>query len=110
MPDLAMTVDVQPRGRGRHARVIAGTIELFLGAYFMTFGSLAVLYFARQGLQTAAMIGAAGALCGVLLVFRAERLLGWRRWLFWLVIVPMIVVPIAWYLPALLSAIPPGTP
>lgn len=93
-----------PPQAARHWRTIAGTMELFLGAYFATFGSLASLWLLRRGLQTAALLGTAGALFGVLLVFRAQRMLGWRRWIFWLVIVPMIVVPIAWYLPGLVGA------
>jgi hypothetical protein len=82
--------------------LVAGTIELFLGAYFTTFGSLAALYFERTRHPNVALLSGAGALFGVLLVFRARRLLGWRRWLFYLVIVPMLVVPIAWYIPTLL--------
>ena len=82
----------------RFARVIAGTIEMFVGAYFITFGSLAAVYFLRMSHPNRAMLAAAGALFGALLVFRAERMLGWKRWFFVLMIVPLLVVPIVWYI------------
>jgi len=86
----------------RHYSLVAGTIELVLGAYFATFGSLAAVFFVHTRHPNVALLSAAGALFGILLVFRAQRLLGWRRWIFWLVVVPMLVVPVAWYIPALL--------
>ena len=87
----------------RFYRVIAGTIELFVGAYFLTFGSLAAVYFLRIERERASWLSVAAALFGVLLIFRAERLLGWKRGLFLFIIVPLLIVPVVWYLPAILS-------
>lgn len=80
----------------RTYRVVAGNLELFCGAYFVAFGTLAAFYFARIRRPHVAMLSAAAALIGVLLVFRASRLLGWKRWLFWIVAAILMIVPIAW--------------
>ena len=86
----------------RHFRSIAGNIELFLGAYLVTFGFLAALFFARVANRNAVLLSSAGMLIGGLLVLRARRLLAWNRWLFWIVAVLMISVPIVWFTPVLL--------
>lgn len=86
----------------RFARLIAGTIWMFLGSYFVTFGVLAILYFEHFGRRTASMWSGAAALFGALLVFRAERLLGWKRWFYWLLIMVMLGVTIVWFAPALI--------
>ncbi|HSP16616.1 MAG TPA: hypothetical protein VLV78_17860 [Thermoanaerobaculia bacterium] len=39
------------------------------------------------------------ALFGALLVLRAERLLGWHRWMFWVLVGALLIVPVVWYLP-----------
>ncbi len=75
---------------------------MFLGAYFMTFGSLAIVYFLNTNRRTYAMWCGAGALFGALLVARAERLLGWKRCFYWLLVIVMLVVTIVWFAPALL--------
>lgn len=93
-----------PGHRGnRFARVIAGTIEMFLGAYFITFGALAAIYFFQMSRPNRALLSVAGALFGALLVFRAERMLGWKRWVFQLIILPLLIVPIVWYVRPLLG-------
>jgi hypothetical protein len=86
----------------RFYRVIAGTIELFVGAYCWTFGSLAIFYFAHMRSPNKALLAGAGALFGALLILRAQRLLGWRRWFFWLFTLPLLIVPIVWYIRPLL--------
>lgn len=100
MPCRDVTVDA---ARNRYFCLIAGSIELIVGAYFTTFGSLAAVYFERMHHPNVALLSAAGALLGILLVFRARRLLGWGRWLCWLVILPLLVVPVVWFGPALLQ-------
>jgi len=87
----------------RFARIVAGTIEMFLGAYFVTFGALAAIYFFEMQRPNRAMLSVAGALFGGLLVFRAERMLGWKRWFFLIMIVPMLIVPIVWYVRPLIA-------
>ena len=87
----------------RFARIIAGTIEMFVGAYFITFGTLAAVYFFEMSRPNRALLSLAGALFGALLVFRAERMLGWKRWFFLLLIIPMLIVPILWYIRPLLA-------
>ena len=82
----------------RIARVIAGTIEMFVGAYFVTFGLLAAVYFVEMSRPNRALLAAAGALFGALLVFRAERMLGWKRWFFLIMIIPLLIIPIVWYI------------
>lgn len=86
----------------RFYRVIAGTLELFVGAYCWTFGSLAIFYFVRRESPNKALFCAAGALFGALLILRAQRLLGWKRWIFWLIALPLLIVPIVWYIRPLL--------
>ncbi|HKB81191.1 MAG TPA: hypothetical protein VKH35_15895 [Thermoanaerobaculia bacterium] len=86
----------------RHYRNIAGTIEFFLGVYFLDFGFLAGLFFLRQLNRTAVMLAAAGALFGILLIFRAGRLLAWHRWFFWFLTTISILVPIGWFIPTLI--------
>ncbi len=85
-----------------HYRALAGTLELFLGAYFIDFGFVAILFFARKENPDGMLLSAAGALCGALLVLRARRLLAWHRWIFWFVTVVIILVPIGWFVPALI--------
>lgn len=86
----------------RFYRVIAGTIELFVGAYCWTFGVLAVFYFHHMRSPNKTLLAAAGALFGALLIFRAQRMLRWRRWLFLLITLPLLIVPIVWYVRPLL--------
>ena len=85
----------------RFARVIAGTIEVFVGAYCWTFGSLASIYFANLHRLRLSMLCIAAALFGILLIFRAQRMLQWRRWLFVVIAFPLLIVPIVYYLPPL---------
>ena len=92
----------KPEGN-RIARVIAGTIELFVGAYFVTFGALAAVYFWETQYPRRAMAAVVGALFGALLVFRAERMLGWKRWFFLVMIVPLLIIPIVWYIRPLIA-------
>ena len=86
-----------------HYRRIAGNLELFCGAYFVAMGTLAAIYFNRLHHPRVAMIAGAAALGGLLLLVRASRLLGWRRWLFWAVATVSVAAPIVWLLPPLLS-------
>jgi hypothetical protein len=87
----------------RIARVIAGTIEMFVGAYFVTFGALATVYFYETQHTRRALAAIVGALFGALLVFRAERLLGWKRWFFLIMIVPLLIIPVIWYIRPLIA-------
>jgi hypothetical protein len=87
----------------RHFRNVAGNLELFLGAYFVAFGILAVLFFSRTPNRTGIMASSGSVLFGTLLVLRARRLLPWHRWVFWTVTLLIIAVPIAWLLPAVVS-------
>lgn len=84
-----------------HWRVIAGNLELFLGAYFMGFGFLGLLFFtARDG-----RFGSATAIViGLLLLLRARQLLDWHAAIFWLVVLLAVSVPVALLLPAVLRA------
>jgi hypothetical protein len=84
-----------------HYRRIAGNLELFCGAYFVAFGVLAAIFFRDHHRPRVAMIAGAGALAGILLVTRASRLLGWRRWIFWTIALALMVTPVAWLLPRL---------
>jgi hypothetical protein len=79
-----------------HFRRIAGNLEFFVGAYLVTFGSLAAVYFERTRRPSNVPFALVGALIGMLLIFRAGRLLGWRPWIYWTVVLISIVVPIAW--------------
>ena len=90
-------------GVSAHYRRIAGNLELFCGAYFVAAGTLAAIYFRRLHHPRVAMIAGAGALFGILLLARASRLLGWRRWLFWTVATISVAAPLVWLLPPLLS-------
>ena len=84
----------------RYARLIAGTLELFVGAYFICFGTLAILFFQRRGNQNLSLASGIVALFGTFLVLRAERLLEWRwRWMFWFLVGALLIVPVVWYLP-----------
>ena len=87
----------------RHFRNLAGNLELFLGAYFVAFGILAVLFFSRMPNRTGVMASAGSVLVGTLLVLRARRLLPWHRWVFWTVTLLIIAIPIAWLLPAVVA-------
>ena len=84
--------------RNRHYRAVAGTLELFLGAYFLDFGAIAAIFFARGQNLHAVMLALAGALLGILLIFRSGRLLAWHRWVFRITIIVSIAVPIGWLL------------
>lgn len=95
----------------RYLRIIAGTIELFVGAYFATFGSLATVYFSHAHYPRRSLVAAAVSLFGVLLIFRAARLLSWKRWFFLFVAIPMLLAPLIWYLPPLFGyEVPWGGP
>ena len=87
-----------------HYRRIAGNLELFIGAYLVAFGCLAVIYFERSNHPMRAIAAVVGALSGILLIFRAGRLLGWHRWVYWTIAMILVVVPIAWLGPTLLRA------
>lgn len=80
----------------------AGNIELFVGVYFVTFGILAGLFFARRSHPTRALLAGAVALAGALLIVRAQRLLDWKWWVFWTAVLLLTCVPIAWFGPAVL--------
>ncbi|HEX9160364.1 MAG TPA: hypothetical protein VF980_01555 [Thermoanaerobaculia bacterium] len=84
-------------------RTIAGNIEFFLGAYFVAACLLATLYFARMSRPHAALLATCGFLFGWLLVFRASRLLEWKPWIFWLMIIVLLGVTIVWYGSAILQ-------
>lgn len=86
----------------RHWRVLAGSLELFLGAYFVAFGLLGLLFFARLESRNGIFGSAAAIIVGLLLLLRAEQLLAWHRLLFWLVVTLAIAVPVALLLPHLL--------
>jgi len=88
--------------KGRLLQSAAGNIELFVGAYFVTFGILASMFFARRNHPNRAMLTIGVALFGALLIFRARRLLDWNRWIFWTVVLLLISVPIAWFAPSML--------
>ena len=83
-------------------RTTAGNIELFLGVYFVTFGSLAALFFKTRSHPNRALIAAVAALFGFLLILRARKLLDWNRWFFWFVVIALISIPVVWFAPALL--------
>ncbi len=83
-------------------RTAAGNVELFVGVYFVTFGALAAMFFERRSHPLRAMGSIAVALFGVLLIFRARRLLDWNRWIFWIAVLVLICVPVAWFAPAVL--------
>jgi hypothetical protein len=85
----------------RYWRAVAGNLELFLGAYLISFGILAVLFFARRGNKNAALGSAAGALVGLLFAIRARRLLGWHRWIYWPIVFLLSTVTIGWFITAL---------
>ena len=87
----------------RHFRNLAGNLELFLGAYFVAFGILAVVFFSGTHNRTPVMVSAVSVLFGTLLVLRARRLLSWHRWVFWIVTLLIIAAPIAWLLPAVVA-------
>jgi hypothetical protein len=84
-------------------RSIAGNLELFSGAYCIAFGTLASVYFTHMHRPHVAMAAGVAALAGILLVTRASRLLGWKRWLFWSVVLVITIVPIVWFVPPLLQ-------
>ena len=87
----------------RHFRNLAGNLELFLGAYFVAFGILAVLFFSKTPNRTGIMASSGSVLLGTLLILRARRLLLWHRWVFWTVALVIIAVPIAWLLPTVVA-------
>lgn len=96
-----MEESVEPK-KPRFWRTTAGNIELFLGAYFVTFGALAAVFFGRRGHPNRALAAGAAALFGFLLIFRARKLLDWNRWIYWFVVLVLIGVPVVWFAPALL--------
>ncbi len=84
----------------RFARLIAGTLELIVGAYLIAFGTLAILFFEKRGHRNFSLSAGVAALFGTFLVLRAERLLAWRRrWILWFLIGALLIVPVVWYLP-----------
>jgi hypothetical protein len=87
----------------RHYRVLAGNLELFVGAYFVGFGFLAVLFFIRFPNPMGMWLAAAAIPLGWVLIWRAAHLLAWRRWVYWLVVALAVGVPVAWLLPAVIS-------
>ena len=90
-----------------HYRRIAGNLELFIGAYFVAFGTLAAIYFQSRHHPIRALVCIAGVLTGMLFLARANRLLAWRSWLYWTLATVMVIVPIAWLLRPLLTALQP---
>jgi hypothetical protein len=75
-------------------------LELFVGAYLITFGTLAIFFFEKRGHRNYSLFAGVAALFGAFLVLRAERLLAWRRrWILWTLIGAMLIVPLVWYLP-----------
>lgn len=87
----------------RHYQALAGSLYLFLGAYFVAFGFLAVLWFIRFTNQRGVLLSIAGMLLGTLLALRSQRLLDWNRWIFWIVTTLIITIPILWLAPTVLS-------
>ena len=81
----------------------AGNIELFVGVYFVTFGALAAMFFLHRSHPNRALAAGGVSLLGILLIFRARRLLGWNAWVFWIAVLLLIAVPIGWFAPALLG-------
>jgi hypothetical protein len=88
-----------------HYRRIAGNLEMFSGAYFVAAGTLAAIYFQWRHHPIRALLCVAGALIGILLLARANRLLAWRSWLYWTLVTILVVVPIVWLLPPLLTSL-----
>ncbi len=86
----------------RHWQVLAGNLELFLGAYFMGFGSLGLLFFARLHSRDGLFGSAIAVLVGMLILLRAQTLLSWHRWVFWSVAVLAVSIPVALLVPAVL--------
>jgi hypothetical protein len=86
----------------RHWEVLAGNLELFLGAYFMGFGLLGFLFFTRLHSRNGLFGSAIAVLIGLLVLLRARQLLAWHSWIFWLVAVLAVVLPFALLLPAVL--------
>ncbi|HEX9407660.1 MAG TPA: hypothetical protein VF975_10120 [Thermoanaerobaculia bacterium] len=86
----------------RHWRTIAGNLELFLGAYFIGFGLLGLLYFLRLHDRNGRFGSAAGIVIGLLLLLRARKVLAWHRAVFWLVALLCVAVPVGLLLPVLL--------
>ncbi len=82
-------------------RVVAGNLELFLGAYFVAFGFLGFLFFkSRDGL-----FGSGAAITvGLLALVRARQVLPWHGAIFWVVAAIAIGVPVLLLLPAVLRA------
>jgi hypothetical protein len=87
----------------RHYRTIAGNLEFFLGAYFIDFGLLGLLFFSRRFNDRDGMYASAAAIVvGLLLMVRARYLLAWHRAIFWLIAILATVVPVTLLLPTLL--------
>jgi hypothetical protein len=86
----------------RHWEVLTGHLELFLGAYIMRFGLLGLLYFARIHSRNGLYGSTTAVLIGMLLLLQARTLLAWHGWIFWLVVVVAVSVPVAWLTPAVL--------
>jgi len=85
----------------QHWRLIAGNVELFLGAYFMGFGFLGLLFFINRD----GVFGSAAAvIIGLLVLLRARQLLDWHVAIFWLVALLAVSVPVGLLLPAVLRA------
>ena len=79
-----------------HYRRIAGNLELFCGAYFVAFGTLAAIFFRDHHRPRVAMICGAAALAGLLLITRASRLLAWRPWVYWTIAMILMIAPVVW--------------
>ncbi len=86
----------------RHWEVLAGHLELFLGAYFMGFGLLGLLYFYRVHSRNGLYGSTTAVLVGMFLLVRARTLLAWHDWIFWLVAVLAVAIPVGWLTPAVL--------
>ncbi len=84
-------------------RSTAGSLELFLGAYFVACGCLAILFFLSLQNRDGALLSAVGLLFGILLIFRAAHLLAWRPWIFRSFALILILAPVIWVAPAFLS-------
>lgn len=92
----------EEKKRTRHWEVLAGHLELFLGAYFMGFGLLGLLYFYRHHSRNGVYGSTTAVLVGLLLLLRARTLLAWHDWIFWPVVVLAVAVPVGWLTPAVL--------
>ena len=85
----------------QHWRIVAGNLELFLGAYFMGFGFLGLIFFTNRD----GIFGSAAAIViGLMVLLRARQLLDWHGAFFWLVALLAVSVPVGLLLRAVLRA------